>query len=218
MKIHKEGRNILLFTPLVLGVILFLLNKKSPLSHFQLMNLFVVSIGFYTWIIYFFRDPYRIIHTKDAYILCPADGKIVDITTVYEPHYFKDQRIRISIFMSPFNVHVNRFPISGVIAYFKYNPGKFLVAFHPKSSTENEHTIVVIENDEEMQVLFKQIAGFMARRIKFYAKEGDQVQQGEQCGFIKFGSRVEIFLPLDADIKVRCKEKVKGGISVLAKI
>lgn len=218
MKIHKEGRNILLWTPCVLGLIYFCLHKQATLTYYQSLSLLIISSGFYLWIIYFFRDPYRIIHTKDTYILSPADGKVLNIQKVYEPEYFQDYRICISIFMSPFNVHVNRFPMSGNIVFFKYKPGKYLLAFHPKSSSQNEQTVIVIENDEETQILFKQIAGFMARRIKFYAKQGDQVQQGDQCGFIKFGSRTEVYLPLDADIKVTKRQKVKGGISILAQL
>ena len=137
---------------------------------------------------------------------------------VYEEEYLQEDRIRISIFMSPFNVHVNRFPMTGRIIFFKYHPGRYLVAFHPKASTHNERTTIVLENEEGERVLFRQIAGFMARRIKFYFKEYDEVEQGQQCGFIKFGSRAEVYLPIDADIQVVVGDKVKGGVTVLAKI
>lgn len=218
MKIHKEGKNILLCTPIVLLLIYYGIHKKVVLSSHQSIGFALVSGAFYFWLIYFFRDPYRIIHTQDQYILGPADGKILAIQKVYEGEYLQEERIKISIFMSPFNVHVNRFPMSGKIVFFKYHPGKYLVAFHPKASTHNERTSIVIENESGQQILFRQIAGFMARRIKFYFKEGEQVQQGEKCGFIKFGSRAEVYLPIDAAIQVAVGDKVKGGITVLAKI
>ena len=218
MKINKEGKGILLWTPIVLLLLYYSMHKKVILSDHQSIGLAIVGGVFYFWLIYFFRDPYRIIHMKDQYILGPADGKILSIDNVYEGEYLKEERIRISIFMSPFNVHVNRFPISGKIIFFKYHPGKYLVAFHPKSSIHNERTTIVLENDNGQHILFRQIAGFIARRIKFYYKEGETVQQGAKCGFIKFGSRAEVYLPLDAEIQVAIGEKVKGGITVLAKI
>jgi len=218
MKIHKEGKGILLWTPVVLLLIYYGMHKKVVFSYRQSIGFTVVSGALYFWLIYFFRDPYRIIHTQDQYILGPADGKILSIQKVYEEEYLREDRIKVSIFMSPFNVHVNRFPMSGRIVFFKYHPGKYLVAFHPKASTHNERTSIVIENENGQQILFRQIAGFMARRIKFYFKEGEAVQQGEKCGFIKFGSRAEVYLPLDADIQVSVGDKVKGGITVLAKI
>lgn len=218
MKIHKEGKGILLWTPFVLFLIYYSLQKREAFGYHQSIGFAVVSGAFYFWLIYFFRDPYRIIHTQDQYILGPADGKILSIQKVYEGEYLQEERIKISIFMSPFNVHVNRFPMSGKIIYFKYHPGKYFVAFHPKASTHNERTTIVLENEDGQKVLFRQIAGFMARRIKFYFKQDDEVQQGEKCGFIKFGSRAEVYLPIDADIQVSVGDKVKGGITVLAKI
>ncbi|WP_339044565.1 phosphatidylserine decarboxylase family protein [Cardinium endosymbiont of Tipula unca] len=218
MKIHKEGKGILLWTPFILFLIYYTLQKREVFGYHQSIGFSIVSGAFYFWLIYFFRDPYRIIHTQDQYILGPADGKILNIQKVYEGEYLQEERIKISIFMSPFNVHVNRFPMSGKIIYFKYHPGKYLVAFHPKASTHNERTTIVLENEDGQQVLFRQIAGFMARRIKFYFKQDDEVQQGEKCGFIKFGSRAEVYLPIDADIQVAVGDKVKGGITVLAKI
>jgi phosphatidylserine decarboxylase len=151
-------------------------------------------------------------------VLCPADGKVVVIEKTMEREYLKDVRIQVSVFMSPVNVHINRNPISGVVKYFKYNPGKYLVAWHPKSSTENERTTVVIENKSGVAILFRQIAGAMARRIVWYVKEGDVVDQGEQFGFIKFGSRVDVFLPLESEIKVGIGQVVKGGLTVLAEL
>jgi phosphatidylserine decarboxylase len=218
MKIHKEGKGILLWTPFVLLLIYYIIHKKAVFGCHQSVEFLIVSGAFYFWLIYFFRDPYRIIHTQDQSILCPADGKILSVQRIYEGEYLQEDRIRISIFMSPFNVHVNRFPMAGKIVFFKYHPGKYLVAFHPKASTHNERTTVVLENEEGQQILFRQIAGFMARRIKFYFKEGEEVQQGQKCGFIKFGSRAEVYLPIDADIQVAVGDKVKGGLTVLAKI
>ncbi|MCT4696972.1 MAG: phosphatidylserine decarboxylase family protein [Candidatus Cardinium sp.] len=218
MKIHKEGKEILLWTPVLLLLIYYGMHKKVVFSYHQSIGFAVVSGALYFWLIYFFRDPYRIIHTQDQYILGPADGKVINIQNVYEEEYLQEECIKISIFMSPFNVHVNRFPMSGRIVFFKYHPGKYLVAFHPKASTHNERTSIVIENENGQQILFRQIAGFMARRIKFYFKEGEEVQQGEKCGFIKFGSRAEVYLPLDADIQVAVGDKIKGGVTVLAKI
>ena len=151
-------------------------------------------------------------------MLCPADGKVVVIEETTETEYLKDKRIQISVFMSPINVHINRNPISGVVKYFKYHPGKYLVAWHPKSSTENERTTVVTENSAGTPVLFRQIAGALARRIVWYVKEGDTVTQGDQFGFIKFGSRVDIFLPLGTNVKVAIGEVVKGGKTILAEL
>jgi phosphatidylserine decarboxylase len=149
-------------------------------------------------------------------IICPADGKVVVIEEAQENEYFKDKRLQISVFMSPINVHVNRNPISGIVKFFKYHPGKYLVAWDPKSSTDNERTTVVVENSNGVPVLFRQIAGALARRIVWYVKEGDQVEQGKEFGFIKFGSRVDVFLPVGTQVNVNLGDKVKGGVTVLA--
>jgi len=167
-------------------------------------------------ILQFFRSPHFHISTDETQVLCPADGKVVVIEETDEPEFLRDRRIQLSVFMSPINVHVNRNPIAGVVKYFKYHPGKYLVAWHPKSSTENERTTIVIENSKGVSVLFRQIAGAMARRIVWYVKEGDKVDQGAQFGFIKFGSRVDVFLPLGTKINVGLGEVVKGGRTVLA--
>jgi phosphatidylserine decarboxylase len=167
----------------------------------------------------FFRSPKRNLVISSRSIVCPADGKVVAIEEVEEPEYFNgEKRIQVSVFMSPMNVHLNRYPISGRIAYSKYHPGTFLVAWHPKSSTENERNTVVVETEFGVSVLIRQIAGFVARRIVWYCHEDDWVKQGDELGFIKFGSRVDLFLPLDAKIKVEIDEKVQGGISILAEI
>ena len=218
MKIHREGKRILLVVPIVLFLLYYFLNKKLILSYVQSCWFLGISSALYLWLIYFFRDPYRIIYAREQVVLVPADGKVIDIQRIYEDEFLGKDRIKVSIFMSPLNVHVNRTPIAGKIKYFKYHPGKYLVAFHPKSSKKNERTTIVIENNEGEQVLFRQIAGFVARRIKFYFQEGDAVEQGIECGFIKFGSRADVYLPLDADIEVEVGDKVKGGITVLAKI
>jgi phosphatidylserine decarboxylase len=182
----------------------------------------VVGIGggiLFLIVLQFFRSPKRKLVISSRSIVCPADGKVVAIEEVDEPEYFNgERRLQVSVFMSPLNVHLNRYPISGRIAYSKYHPGKFLVAWHPKSSTDNERNTVVIKTEFGSSVLIRQIAGFLARRIVWYCHEDDVVKQGDELGFIKFGSRVDLFLPLDAQVKVELDEKVKGGISVLAEI
>jgi phosphatidylserine decarboxylase len=216
MRIHKEGKSILLGVFIVLLGIHFILAKYSTMVYYAIFA--IISTLFYAWVVWFFRDPRRIISLREKCVLAPADGTIVDIKEVYEDEYLQDKRIQISVFMSPFNVHVNRNPISGIVKFFKYHPGKYLVAWHPKSSTKNERTTVVVEHEQGVQVLFRQIAGFLARRIRFYLREGEQVQQGSECGFIKFGSRVDVFLPLNTKLKVSVGDKVKGGVSVLAEL
>ncbi|MGZ6540159.1 MAG: phosphatidylserine decarboxylase family protein, partial [Bacteroidia bacterium] len=164
----------------------------------------------------FFRNPKRTIVINENNIIAPADGKVVVIEEVTESEYFKDKRIQISIFMSPINVHINRYPISGIVKYSKYHPGLFLVAWHPKSSTDNERTTIVVEHKNGQQILFRQIAGAMARRIVNYAKEGDNAVQGDEFGFIKFGSRVDLLLPTSIKVKVALEQKVKGRQTVIA--
>jgi len=174
------------------------------------------SLFIFILILQFFRSPTRKYSLNGNQIIAPADGKIVVIEEVMENEFFKEKRKQISIFMSPINVHINRNPISGIIKYFKYHPGKYLVAWHPKSSLENERTTVVIENDKKQSILMRQIAGALAKRIVWYLKESDSVTQTEEFGFIKFGSRVDVFVPLDAKINVELNQKTKGGITVLA--
>lgn len=180
--------------------------------------LYALSAFLLIAILQFFRSPIKRITPDEQIVLCPADGKVVVIEETEETEYFKDRRIQVSIFMSPINVHVNRNPISGVVSYFKYHPGKFLVAWHPKSSTDNERTTIVVKNQSHVEVLFRQIAGAMARRIVWYVKENDIVTQGEEFGFIKFGSRVDLFLPLGTEVTVNIGDKVVGGKTVIAKI
>jgi len=216
MTIHKEGYTsialTILFIAILNAVIHFYWPENVPLRWFA----YILSALLFVIILQFFRSPKRKINEDETHVLCPADGKVVVIEETEETEYFKDKRIQISVFMSPVNVHVNRNPITGVVKYFKYHPGKYLVAWHPKSSTENERTTIVTENSAGIPVLFRQIAGALARRIVWYVKEGDKVKQGEQFGFIKFGSRVDIFVPLGTEINVAIGEVVKGGKTVLA--
>ncbi|MES2377101.1 MAG: phosphatidylserine decarboxylase family protein [Bacteroidota bacterium] len=217
MTFHKEG-----YTSLALCIlVIFILNavvQFYDLGTAIRWMVYILSFALFVIIVQFFRNPHFDIAKDDKVVLCPADGKVVVIEETTEPEFLKDKRIQVSVFMSPVNVHVNRNPISGVVKYFKYHPGKYLVAWHPKSSTENERTTVVTETKAGTQVLFRQIAGALARRIVWYVKEGDKVEQGDQFGFIKFGSRVDVFLPLGSKINVEIGEIVKGGQTVLAEL
>lgn len=215
MLLHREGYKIILVTLLLLGGInvamMSFLGEDSILSTIVLS----ISLVFFILIVQFFRNPARNTIINENHVIAPADGKVVVIEEVEETEYFKDKRIQVSIFMSPVNVHVNRNPISGIVKYAKYHPGKYLVAWHPKSSTENERTTVVIAGSKA-EVLFRQIAGALAKRIVYYVKEGQQVEQGGEMGFIKFGSRIDIYLPLTATINVKLQEKTRGGETVVA--
>ncbi|WP_345223035.1 phosphatidylserine decarboxylase family protein [Hymenobacter koreensis] len=218
MKIHKEGRRILFFTALALLAINLLLQRYNAAADGFNKVFAVVSVIAFLLLLQFFRSPFRNLLTHEDIVIAPADGKVVVIEDVHEPEYFDDVRKQISVFMSPINVHITRNPVSGVVKYFKYHPGKYLVAWHPKSSTKNERTTVVVESEAGPQVLFRQIAGAMARRIVWYVNEGDEVSQGEEFGFIKFGSRVDIFVPVDTEMKVQIGDKVKGGQTVIAQL
>ena len=211
--IHKEGFKISAWSLLLFPLITFGAYLIHPILALVLgFGLFVLLI----LILQFFRNPERNIPKQDDNVIyAPADGKVVVIEEVEETEYFKDKRIQVSIFMSPLNVHVNRYPFSGIVKYFKYHPGKYLVAWHPKSSTENERSTMVLEN-KNGKVLLRQIAGAVARRILYYAEEGAEAKQGEDFGFIRFGSRVDLFLPLDADIKVNIDDVVKGNLTSIA--
>ncbi|MEI6410830.1 MAG: phosphatidylserine decarboxylase family protein [Bacteroidota bacterium] len=214
--IHKEGRMLLLVTAIVLIAVNYALAQTSPILFWLFLIFSVVVFGLF---LQFFRNPPRKIAVFDnKLVYAPADGKVCVIETVYEGEYFKDQRIQISIFMSPLNVHVNRNPVSGIISYFKYHPGKYLVAWHPKSSTENERNTTVYRTENGTEILMRQIAGAVARRIRWYIGEGSAVKQGEDMGFIKFGSRVDLYLPLDAKIEVTMDEIVQGNKTIVAKI
>lgn len=216
MKFHKEGYTSLALT------LLFIFFINALADYFDASDLvkwiiYAISLFVFVTIVQFFRSPIKKVTADDNVVLCPADGKVVVIEETDETEYFNDRRIQVSIFMSPVNVHVNRNPISGIVSFFKYHPGKFLVAWHPKSSTENERTTIVIKKENGVEVLFRQIAGALARRIVWYVKEKDQVVQGNEFGFIKFGSRVDLFLPLGTQINVNIDDKVVGGKTIIAR-
>lgn len=212
---HKEGHKIILAT-LIIIVALFLLIDSFNLVAWLQSTILVVLLVLLLLILQFFRNPKRYVHIDDDTIVSPVDGKVVVIEEVEENEYFKDKRLQISVFMSPLNVHVTRFPVGGQVVFSKYHPGKYLVAWHPKASEENERTTVVVKNHSMGEVLYRQIAGALAKRIVNYAKVNDNVVQGSDSGFIKFGSRVDLFLPLDTNIKVKLNQKVRGGESIIA--
>ena len=218
MTIHKEGYTSIALTVLVIFVLNAVVQFYFPSANVLKWLIYILSGALFLIILQFFRSPKIRIDLDEKNVLCPADGKVVVIEETEESEFLKDKRIQISVFMSPINVHVNRNPIGGVVSYFKYHKGKYLVAWHPKSSTENERTTIAVQNKNGVTVLFRQIAGALARRIVWYVKEGDQVEQGSQFGFIKFGSRVDVFLPLGTKINVEIGEVVKGGRTVLAEL
>lgn len=211
---HKEGQKIIFITLIIVGG-LFLLTDSIQIP-WVVKSIQIVLLGILILILQFFRNPKRHTQLDESKIVSPVDGKVVVIEEVEETEYFKDKRLQVSIFMSPINVHVTRYPIGGKVLFSKYHPGKYLVAWHPKSSEENERTTIVVENSTIGKVLYRQIAGALARRIVNYAKEKDSVVQGEDAGFIKFGSRVDLFLPLNSSIQVELNQKVKGGESIIA--
>lgn len=219
MKLHKEGYGIIIISVIIYCLVEFgIINFGRDFSITFLVLLSLVPTFLLALVIQFFRVPKRDSIFKDHEVVCPADGKIVVIEEVEETEYFKDKRIQISIFMSPTNVHANFNPVTGEIVYAKYHPGKFLVAWHPKSSTENERTTIVTKTKHGEEVLFRQVAGALARRICFYVKPGQHVQSGTEFGFIKFGSRIDLYLPLNAKIKVTLNQKVKSQITKLAEL
>ena len=210
---HKEGFNIILSTFFAVAIIVI------SLDYFEVKNAFTIKVFLILMLVFvlqFFRNPKISVKKNENHILSPVDGKVVIIEEVFEPEYFKDKRLQVSVFMSPVNVHVTRYPASGNIIFSKYHPGAYLVAWHPKSSTKNERTTVVIENDNFEKILYRQIAGALARRIVNYAKVGNSAIQGEDAGFIKFGSRVDLFLPIGTKVNVKLNQSVKGGVTVIA--
>ncbi|WP_316802442.1 phosphatidylserine decarboxylase family protein [Pedobacter nototheniae] len=218
MTIHKEG-----YTTIALSILfIFIINAFVDYKYYDVTWLrwfiYIFSAALFIIVLQFFRNPSRSFSSGENLVICPADGKVVVIEETEEGEYFKDKRLQVSIFMSPVNVHINRNPISGVVKFFKYHPGKYLAAWNPKSSTENERTTTVVEHKNGTPVLFRQIAGALARRIVWYVKEGDQVVQAEQFGFIKFGSRVDVFLPVGTKVNVALNDVVKGGITTLAEL
>lgn len=218
MKIHKEGYRTIIVVAILLGAIntsfFYYLGAIMPIAFWIIL---FVSIIVFLFIVSFFRSPKRKFTISHPQIICPADGKVVVIEEIFDTEYFNDKRLQVSIFMSPANVHINRIPMSGDVLYSKYHKGKYLVAWNPKSSTENERHSVVIEN-EAATILVKQIAGALAKRIVNYLKVGQAVTQGTEMGFIKFGSRVDVLLPVDTTIEVKLNQVVKGGVTVLATI
>ncbi len=213
---HKEGQKIIFISLILVGG-LFLLIDFIEIP-WLIKTLQIGLLVFFILILQFFRNPKRHTQHNDTHVISPVDGKVVVIEEVEEPEYFKDKRLQVSIFMSPINVHVTRYPVSGKVVFSKYHPGKYLVAWHPKSSEENERTTVVVENQKIGKVLYRQIAGALARRIVNYAKRDMNVVQGNDAGFIKFGSRVDLFLPLDTKLKVNLDQKVKGGETIIAEL
>ena len=216
MTIHKEGHTILFGTLVVLALLNVAITYFLPDYKIVQTGFIIVSIILYLIVLQFFRSPTRHTNINPLHVIAPVDGKVVVIEEVEETEYLKTRCIQVSIFMSPINVHVNRNPVAGVVEFFKYHPGKFLVAWHPKSSTENERTTVVVRRENGVKVLFRQIAGALAKRIVWYVKEGDRVQQGSEFGFIKFGSRVDIYLPLGTKIDCKLNDVTTGGETVIA--
>lgn len=212
---HKEGGKIILVST-TLTVALLLLTDTFISTLWLQKTVEIVVLLFLIIILQFFRNPVRQVEINDNHIIAPVDGKVVVIEEVFEGEYFKDKRMQVSIFMSPINVHVTRYPVNGLVKFSKYHPGKFLVAWHPKASEENERTTIVVENKVFGEILYRQIAGALARRIVNYAEEGTQVVQGTDAGFIKFGSRVDLFLPLGTEINVKLNEKAVGGKTIIA--
>ena len=214
---HKEGYLIILNTFLIIAAITVLVEYNISFEWLKII-IQVTALILFILVLQFFRNPKRNTSKNEKHLIAPVDGKVVIVEEVFEKEYFKDKRIQVSIFMSPLNVHVTRYTMSGIVNFSKYHPGKYLVAWHPKSSEHNERTTIVIENKTFGEVLYRQIAGAVARRIVNYAVKGSQVVQGEDAGFIKFGSRVDLFLPLKTQIDVKVDDVVKGGIQTIARL
>jgi len=214
---HKEGYKIILISTIILLIAILTIDKFIEIDWLR-MSISTIFIILYLLILQFFRNPKRNTTLNENHIISPVDGKVVVIEEVFEAEFFKDKRLQVSIFMSPLNVHVTRYPMSGNVVFSKYHPGKYLVAWHPKSSTENERTTIVVENNTIGKILYRQVAGAAARRIVNYAKVNDKVVQGTDAGFIKFGSRVDLFLPLGTKINVTLNQKVKGGEEIIASL
>jgi phosphatidylserine decarboxylase len=216
MHLHREGTPTLLLVTAVAGFGLFALMQWPVLPQPLAVVIGAALIAVWAIVIWFFRVPSRTVPANESHVLSPADGKVVAIEEVHEAEYFNGKRMQVSIFMSPLNVHVNYYPLSGTTIYARYHPGKYLVAWHPKSSTENERSTVVVKHPKHGEVLFRQIAGALARRICTYSKPSEPAQQGQEFGFIKFGSRVDVLLPLDARVTVKLGDRVQGSVSVIA--
>lgn len=215
LRFHKEGYKIILVTFVIVLAGIFL-SEEFITNYWVVKAIHVALLIFLILILQFFRNPKRNTIINDQHVVAPVDGKVVVIEEVHEPEYFKDKRLQVSIFMSPLNVHVTRYALGGEVSYSKYHPGKYLVAWHPKASTDNERTTIVVKNEVFGEVLYRQIAGALAKRIVNYAEEGEQVTQGSDAGFIKFGSRVDVFLPVGTKLNIGLGETVKGGVQVIA--
>lgn len=215
MKLHKESKGTILVATIAVAVLGFLAVYFLEIWSLIILIPLLILYGLVFW---FFRVPNRDIVDHKENVIAPVDGKVVMIKEVFEDEFLKEKAIQVSIFMSPLNVHICRYPVSGNVIYKKYHPGKYLVAWHEKSSTENERTTVAVESLTNHKVVFRQIAGYVARRIVFYCNEGDTSNAGHEFGFIKFGSRMDVFLPLDTEITCKIGEKTKGGIDVIAKM
>ena len=217
MKVHKEGYKTIFIT-LSLAIVFSLIALE--IFNYTMWAWIAVAlfVGFTIFILSFFRVPVRVANGSGTMVSAPADGKVVIVEEVEEPEYFKGKRIQVSVFMSFFNVHVNWFPLSGEVVHYKYHPGKYVAAFYPKSSEKNERTTIVIRNENGTEILTRQIAGLFARRVVCYAQKGKKVEAGGPEGFIKFGSRADIFLPLDAKLNVKVGDKVVGSESIIAEI
>ena len=215
MTIHREGYKTIIIAFLFVAAVLLALNDILVDQTWFHYSMYVLGVWFFIMIVRFFRSPKREVNGGDKVILCPADGKIVVIERTIEPEYFRDERIQVSIFMSATNVHVNWFPVGGEIVYYYYHPGKHMVAFNPKASLENERATTVIQDEWHNRILVRQIAGAMARRIKCYPKVGEPVTQGDELGFIKFGSRVDLLLPVDTKLDISLGQKVIGKQTII---
>ena len=213
---HKEGQTIIFVCLIIVGSLFLVMDFIGIPWLVKTLQIGLLIV--FILILQFFRNPKRNTQIDDAHVVSPVDGKVVVIQEVQESEYFKDKRLQVSVFMSPVNVHVTRYPIGGKVLFSKYHPGKYLVAWHPKSSEKNERTTVVVENSKFGKVLYRQIAGFLARRIVNYAKKDQNVVQGNDAGFIKFGSRVDLFLPLGTKLDIKLNQKVRGGETVIAKL
>ena len=218
MNIHKEGKRLLFFLLVSLIVINLGVMYLWPDAEMAQNIVMILSIIFYILNLQFFRNPSVEVPVNVNHVLAPADGKVVVIEETMESEFFKDRRIQVSIFMSPLNVHVNRSPVGGIVRYFKYHPGRYLMAWNPKASTDNERTTTVVTTSTGADILFRQVAGFLARRIKWYIDKDSKIGQGQEFGFIKFGSRVDVYLPLDAKVVVQEGTKTKGGRTVIAEL
>jgi phosphatidylserine decarboxylase len=218
MTIHREGRVLLFWLMVILVALNYLIYYYFPEARLVGNVVILVSVLVYLIFLQFFRSPIFPLPNEEGVVFAPADGKIVVIEEAFEDEYLKEKRKQVSIFMSPINVHVNRSPVKGEVEYFKYHPGKYLVAWHPKASTENERTSMVLKDSKGTKIMVRQIAGALARRIKWYVKEGSQLEQGGEFGFIKFGSRVDLFLPLDAEILCQMDQVTKGGRTPIARL